>query len=82
MLTPKMSHLSTRKKSGEVLTSYLGLRDEQLSPPGGRGSCEEKKEKGVDHFLEESLRDKSHVLTLKIKYIYLSYSCLDLIYLN
>ena len=28
----------------QVLTSYLGLRDEQLSPPGGRGSYEEKKE--------------------------------------
>ena len=28
----------------DMLTSSLGLRDEQLSPPGGRGSCEEKKE--------------------------------------
>ena len=27
-----------------LLTSYLGLWDEQLSPPGGRGSCEERKE--------------------------------------
>ena len=32
MLPPKMSHLSTRKKSGEVLTSYLGLLDQQISP--------------------------------------------------
>ena len=28
----------------QMLTSYLGLWDEQLSPPGGRGSCEERKE--------------------------------------
>ena len=41
-----------------MLTSYLGLRDKQLSPPGGGGSWEETKEeeKGWALFGEISLK--------------------------
>ena len=60
--------------SGEcdVLTSYLGLRDEQLSPPGGRGSCEEKKEEkgGWPLFRGISWRQVTRVNS-KIKYIFI-----------
>ena len=56
-----------------VLTSYLGLWDEQLSPPGGRGSCkgEEGGKGGLTTFLEGSLRDKSQRVNSKIKYIFI-----------
>ena len=41
----KFSLHNSSNRNG-VLTSYLALRDEQLSPPGGRGSCEEKEKGG------------------------------------
>ena len=55
-----------------VLTSYLGLWDEQLSPPGGRGSCEVRKEEkeGWPLFRGIFSRQVAHVNS-KIKYIFI-----------
>ena len=60
------------QKYNIMLTSYLGLWDEQLSPPGGRGSCEERKEEkeGWQLFRGISLRQVARVNS-KIKYIFI-----------